>query len=500
MFIIESFFQFSYIYLTKMTWTQVFIVFVLIFIISCLVSIGINYSIGDRFKKTSGGVDDTINEESASNELAACSKEINQMAGGAERILSLKILDKMMPYLKEVKSSSDVEEYLAKYFEYPAKEIRELKDDLRTEAPQKYRFLHTLISDIVDRNSIESPEQFFEKSELTYQDFLPKEMRGFLTDAKRLGKVTVQDLKKVSKLLDDYLSDEGTYLTKHKLESETEEFIRSHKIFKLKADKVTMPPKKLEQLIEKDPTKVFELDLLGMIPAMHSHAVSKRKISKEDELKRQLEKDVETLELFRKYPDSGAYSASTIRDLARRMENAAIRLYGRPYATRLLEDLYRDYDYFGRRSSERERDEARRERETFRRERDDERRRREQAERERTQEEQRRRTAQQQQEAADRALAERLAREQEDERARERQVREREQERQREIERIHNLEQIALGKQHDADAPEIRERDAVNPIDEGIDPDIWKFGAKEKKDNIDTLDTLTDEEMEEIIL
>ena len=451
---------------------------------------------GDRLKNTTGGVDETIDKESASNELASCSKEINQMAGGAENVLSLKILDKMMPYLKEVKSSSDVEEYLTKYFEYPVKEIRELKDDLRTEAPQKYRFLHTLISDIVDRNSIETPEQFFEKSELTYQDFLPKEMRGFLTDAKRLGKVTIQDLKKVSKLLDDYLSDEGTYLTKHKLEDEAEEFIRSHKIFKLKADKATMPPKKLEALIEKDPTKVFELDLLGMIPAMQSRAVSKRKVSKEDELKRQLEKDVETLELFRKYPDSGAYSAATIRDLARRMENAAIKLYGRPYATRLLEG-YRDYDYFGRRSSERERDEARREREDLRRERDEERRRREQAERERAREEQGRRASQQQQEAADRALAERIERG-------EREQLEREREHREQLEREERMSEQLKEAQRRAQKAEFKndefERDVISPEAEGIDPELWNIGGKEKKDNIDTLGTLTDDEMAEIIL
>lgn len=488
--------------------------FVLIFIISCLISIGISYSLKDQFKGIAGGVDETINEEEAANELASCSKEISDIAGGTTNILSLKILDKMIPYLKEVKSSKDVEEYLAKYFEYPAKELRELKENPISGAPTKYQFLHTLISDIVDRNSIESPEQFFEKSELTYQEFLPRETRSLLTDAKRLGKVSAQDLKKVSKLLDDYLSEEGTYLTKNKLEMEAEDFIRSNKVFKIKADKATMPPKKLEQLIEKDPTKVFELDLLGMIPAMQSYAVKKRKVSKEDELKRQLEKDTETLELFRKYPDSGAYSASTIRDLARRMENAAIKLYGRPYASSLLSDLYRDYDYFGRKSSERERDDARRERETFRRERDEERRRRETAERERTQ-------ARQQQEAADRALAERMAREEELQRerdeARNRAAQEEMRRQALELERQDVQAQVPQGieapppgvqadawiaaqQEGDQDMITALRESALGRGEKTLEELYQQIRLRTKKDNIDTLDTLTDDEMDEIIL
>jgi hypothetical protein len=495
-----------------MTWLQTFILLILVFIIACLINIGINYSLRDQLKKRStdggiaGGADD-----SAANELTTCSQEINEIAGGREKVISLKILDKMTPYLNEVKSTDDVEEYLIKYFEYPKKDLKELEDNLSTKAPKKYRFLHTLIEDIVHRNGMESPEQFFKKSKLSYKEFLPKKTRRLLSDAKRLGKVTVKDLKKVSKLLDNYLSEEGTYLTKSKLENEAENLVRGNKVFKLKADKANMLPSKLESLIDKDPSKVFELDWLGMIPAMHALAVKKRTRTKEDDLKRQLEKDVETLELFRKYPDSGAYTPLTVRDLARRIEKASGLLYGPRYTSSLLEDLYRDKAYLDRYSAQSDARRARTERDT-------ERTRREQAERERAQEQQARRTAQQQQVQADQALAERLSREQDLERerdeAREHAQREEVRRQALEMERRDPVMEIPQGvpppppgvqadawveaqQEGDADMLEALRESALGRGEQSVD-EIYQRILKEKKDNITEDSILTDDELDSL--
>ena len=473
-----------------MNWLQTFILLVLVFIIACLINIGINYSLRDQLKKksTDGGIVGSA-EESAETELLCCSKELNDIAGGKEKVMSLKILDKMTPYLKEVKSSEDVEEYLIKYFEYPKKELKELKDNLSTRAPKKYRFLHTLIEDIVYRNSIESPEQFFKKSKLKYKEFLPKKTRRLLTDAKRLGKITTKDIKKISKLLDHYLSEEGTYLTKNKLEKEAESFIRSNKVFKLKADKAKLPPAKLDSLIDKDPSKVFELDWLGMIPAMYSRAVKNRKRSKDDDLKRQLERDVETINLFRKYPEAGAYTPSSIREIVRRMEKATRKLYGPRYTSSLLNNLYREQAYLDKYSAERDARSARTERDT-------ERRRREQAE-------QAQQTARQQQEAADRALAERLQREKTQGVERDAANERREQEMR---EQVHVAEQAALAANRARDAQEEEQLEEagidINNPPPGVDPELWRtMGAAEKKDNIlNRSGSLTDEEMDDLSL
>ena len=77
----------------KMTWLQTIILLILIFIIACLVNIGITYSMRDELKKrlTDVAVKGSAEDDTAANELLMCSQEINDKAGGAEKILSLNI-------------------------------------------------------------------------------------------------------------------------------------------------------------------------------------------------------------------------------------------------------------------------------------------------------------------------------------------------------------------------------------------------------------------------
>lgn len=286
------------------------------------------------------------------NEIQECTHEINRIAGGAEKVVSLKVLNKIMPYLREVDTPSYVEEYLLKYYEYPEREISRLKRDAleNTDAPKKYKLLHTIIDDIIHRNNIDSAEEFFKKSKLTYREFLPESHRKVLADAARYAKVSKEDLKKLSKIYDKYLVDSANYLTKDKLLAKTEDLIADNKLFKLKPGRADMPIAKLKVLADKDPQKVFELDYVGLMPEMKETAQkydtysSKRVYSREDDIRRQLEEDIETLRLFRDYP-SRLRRDSDRWEIARRLERAASTLYSPRYAAKLLRDLYYDYPY-----------------------------------------------------------------------------------------------------------------------------------------------------------
>jgi len=313
------------------------------------------------------------------NELQECTNEINRIAGGVENVVSLKVLNKIMPYLREVDTGfSNVEEYLLKYFEYPEREISRLKQDAldNTDAPKKYKLLHTIIDDIIRRNNIDSVEEFFKKSKLTYREFLPESHRKVLADAARYAKVSKDDLKKLSKIYDKYFINSANYLTKDKLLAKTEDLIADNKLFKLKPGRADMPIAKLKALAEREPHKVFELDYVGLMPAMKetsesydTHSSKRSTYSREDDIRRQLEEDIETLKLFRDYP-SRLRRDSDRWEIARRLESAASKLYSPRYAAKLLRDLYYDYDPLyknsdyglgsltGRYNAERERDSA----------------------------------------------------------------------------------------------------------------------------------------------
>lgn len=436
------------------------------------------------------------------NELQECTQEINRIAGGADKVVALKVLNKMMPYLREVDTPSNVEEYLLKYFEYPEREISILKRDAseNTDAPKKYKLLHTIIDDIISRNNIDSVEEFFKKSKLTYREFLPESHRKVLADAARYAKVSKEDLKKLSKIYDKYFIDSANYLTKDKLLEKTEDLIAENKLFKLKPGRADMPIAKLKALAEREPHKVFELDYVGLMPEMKeksesydTHSAKRSVYSREDDIRRQLEEDIETLKLFRDYPSRVRRDVDRW-EIARRLERAASKLYSPRYATKLLRDLYYDYDplyrtsdyalgnLLGRYSAERETNAERERRIAAETERD------------------RARAAQV---AADRAVAEGIARDETvaerrgDDYAREARDREASLERQlaRAYEQRPEAEDAELQRIARADAAQLQEHRDVGidpehpPADIAADPELaamWRtFGAKDKNDNID---------------
>jgi hypothetical protein len=432
-------------------------------------------------------------------ELQQCTNDIAQVAGGADQVVSMKVISKIMPYLREVDTSEYVEEYLAKYYQYTDRELRALRDDADndTVAPRKYKFLHTLIADIADRNNISSAEEFLKKSRLTYQEFVSPTHRKILTDAARHAKINKEDVKKISKLFDKYLIDEGTTLIKSRLLDKTEDLISDNKIFKLKAGKSAMDPKRLKEAIERDPSKVFELDYIGLIPEMYDRAIASAtsdarlygRKSADEELRRQIERDAETLRLFRDYPLTTRREREA-REIAARLELAAARVYGDQYARKLLKKLYWDYtpsivlDRYRYGLDHTPYSEIA------------ERNRRIAAETERD----RARAAQI---AADRAIAESITRDDAERMARERSEREaleRDKELRREMEitraavlnaprpgvsAAENLDILKLHSQQEQDdeahriAPGI-DREHAPP---GIDPEIWAMGARD--DNID---------------
>jgi hypothetical protein len=451
-------------------------------------------------------------------ELKECTDELARIVGGSDKVVSMKVLHKITPYLKEVKATKHVEAYLEKYFDYSTNKLRILRDVAEDDvAPPKYRYLHTLISDIVDKQDMESAEEFFKTSKLAYREFLPAEYKRLLDYAPRLTKIPKQELSKISKIFDKYLTHEGTHIIKSKLLDKTDDLIHSHKLFKFKAGKATLPLKRLKLLIDTDPSKVFELDHVGLIAEMYKRALdsaskaasSYGRKSAEEELRKQIERDTETLRLIRDYPTTTRRAAEA-REVAIRLELAAGRVYGDRYARKLLKDLY--YDYYpsaadlvyapglyglGRRDAERETR--------------DERDRRIRAESARDESERGRKAAQLAQEQSDRSMAERMTQDDtEQELARERNeiasekaaesARKREHELQQQLAKAYEdspaAEKHEMNRQHalqdDHDAELAAANIDVNKPPEGVDPDLWlTMAAHEKrelaKDNIEVL-------------
>lgn len=426
------------------------------------------------------------NQKNPVTDLQKCTSDIIKLVGGSEKIVSLHILNKIMPYLKEIDNSKPLEDYLLKHFEYRASErdkLRKLasKDDL---APNKYKLLHTIISDIINNNNIYSVEEFIKRSRLTYREFLPNEYKRIFDDYVKLAIPVKEDIKKMSKILDKYLSAEGTYLIKSKLLDKTEDLINKNSEYKFKSGKLDLTPTKLKTMIDSDPKKVFEIDYIGMIPAIQEAATlssTKNKYNTiENELRNQLEQDIETLQLLRNYPLTLARQRER-DEIVRRLEIAASRLYSPMYARNLLKDLYSEYPYltpFNSLKTDKydyiKRIEA--ERETV-----DERNKRIAAEQQRD-------VARAAQINADRVIAESL---QKDDEKRQKEIIEEEQrlaQRNIELEKIKELEQLNKEQMHKLDA--IESQDVKEVLENGDVPDdlkeIWKMGShdlKESKDN-----------------
>lgn len=437
-----------------------------------------------------------------SNSLQQCSLDIVRLVGGAEKIVSLRVLNKITPYLKEVGDSKPIEEYLLKHFEYRAHQRDELRNAATRDelAPKKYKMLHTIIADIINNNNIYTAEEFIKRARLTYREFLPDEYRKIFDEYVRRAQPVKEDVKKVSKIFDKYLSDEGTYLIKSKLLDKTNDLIRTNGEYKFKHGRLDLTPAKLRAMAVSDPKKVFELDYVGMLPAMHEQAeasatlsLREKSQSVEEELRRQFERDIETLRLLRDYPSTLARQRER-DEIARRLELAAARLYSPSYARKLLKDLYYDYPYLTTLGTPRDTwyDSVKRrdlERATFSalQEKSDERARRIEAERQRD-------VALAAQVAADRAVAEQEQSREEKERERQGEVymqeaREREASLQAQIARAYEqspaAERAQLLKQRAEEANEAAELAAVG-IDptkppKGVDAELWAtMGAKER--------------------
>ena len=249
-------------------------------------------------------------------------------------------------------------------------------------------------------------------------------------------------------------------------------------MLKLKAGKASLDPKRLKAFADRDPTKVFELDYIGMMPEMYERAISSAtklasvygRKSVEEELRKQIERDTETLRLFRDYPSTSSRTQEA-RAIAARLQLAAARVYGDDYAHKLLKRLYWDYyprtDYLVVPGSLYNLDR----RYAAERESASERDRRIAAERARDESENSRKAAQLAQEQADRKVAESMVREDENMLHRaEMQRREDELRKQFKI-----TEQAALTAAHARDLEERQQQESPAPA--GVDPELWAMGA-----------------------
>jgi len=322
---------------------KVLLLLILVFIIASLVATGIHYqSQGNTYivKKVNGYGEQKV-------------------GGAAENKGADEVLEKMRPYLKEVGESSHVIDYLVSYFDYPAKRTQALDRESRSNrnAPDKYKFLHTVIADIMLRYDIGNAEDFFKKTNMSYSALLPKPKRCLLLEAPVVASISAPDRKKAKELLDNYLSDAGHYLTKSRLNTQVDEFLQFNRVFKYKSDKVDWPLDKLKSIAAKSPDKVFELDLLGLRAAAWDWAQAHGSGDKDTQLIKQLKRDIEKLKLLRDYPTLYISDVRTVDELANRLQLAAEGL-GRRSRSNFAADLERERAELRRVAAERrERDE-----------------------------------------------------------------------------------------------------------------------------------------------
>lgn len=235
------------------------------------------------------------------------------------------IIEIIKPYTKEV-GDKHLIAHLAKHYDISA-----------------HGKLHNILEKITDTHSFNDALDFIEQSHITYAAFLPEAKVAFVCNPD--AEYSLHDVIKVKTEMDKLLRTHGIRLSESKLTEHAKDFLKYNRMFKLKNSIAEKPVSAIKKLNTK---KVYEVDIVGLMPKMEYHA--SMLCEKHDE---------RTLEKIKEYlrgigiASSGIYSLEDLADVLRRVKNTK-----NTYLAELEEELSRRHRH--EREKEYERAEKRR--------------------------------------------------------------------------------------------------------------------------------------------
>jgi len=267
------------------------------------------------------------------------------------------IIGLLKPYLESLQKLSGVKNlmtYLGNYYTKPVKKMEFTVNGLKE-----------LISEIIYEHDIRDMYEFIEKSNISYSCLLPDAKKSIVLDAYKYFKPGPADVNTVEKCLSDFVREEGISSLYVDFSKEVKKFLEFNRLYKFKDVVADWTLSKIKKEIKSHPEKVFEVDLLAMLPKLK---LLSKSFKPRDENKESLDKIKEYLTELKIY---GNFSGiQTLRDLERRLYSLILsqidkNIILRNIDNRELEIRRREEDA---REREREREAKRREEEVKNRE------------------------------------------------------------------------------------------------------------------------------------
>jgi hypothetical protein len=143
--------------------------------------------------------------------------------------------------------------YLGGLYEKPVSKFKDVAD------------LRELLKQIVSEHNFSSANDFITKSHISYLWFLPDNKKLLLLEGQQQYSADSRDKREIESLFKEISTELGAGLSTHEIAVETEKFVKLNKIHKFRDNVCNYATTKLKKMIKSDPTKVFEVDTLGIM-------------------------------------------------------------------------------------------------------------------------------------------------------------------------------------------------------------------------------------------
>jgi hypothetical protein len=246
-----------------------------------------------------------------------------KVAGGSSlptHGLTDRVMETLSPYLDSLQKSKpsgaqNLAIYLGHYYGMPIKKIpaKSTKEDDETR-------LREIISDIIYEYKISDEYDFIDKSNITYASFSPDRQ---LLLASEIYKPSSRDADKIAEILRELILGYNSKVRdKVKIEKEVRRFLQFNKLCKLRDSAVGMSLAKLKKEIRTNPSKVFEIDYIALLPKLKRLAQTFEAPKDNREV---IESIKRYLEVLNPVTLLNVYEVRTLADLEDQLRQAALR-------------------------------------------------------------------------------------------------------------------------------------------------------------------------------
>jgi hypothetical protein len=252
-----------------------------------------------------------------------------EISGGAEDSLAT-IVDLISQYTDDF-GETNVAQYLETYYNYSADSIESLHRQAERDGK---KYLHLLIEQIMKKRDYSTAYEFIGKAHLTFAAFLSEDKREFLCEPRSTENISASTggFSKLKTTLDKFLRKESIYLNDDTLDEELKNFLKITSKYRLITRIAKMDAKRIKKEIADNAGANYELDVLGLLPALRAFA---------KQYEEQYRTKQEFKQLKRSLDDMGVLS---LADLAERLRNA--------HSHNLLRVVDHSHDEFERRTRE----------------------------------------------------------------------------------------------------------------------------------------------------